>query len=344
MQYSQQSPQRTQPITQQPPNIRFEQLSLQFNENPNNDNNQDGLQNLNPILDTQSTAHTVNSNALVIPVRRVEEQNIEDTQSDTQDLIQGSSTLSTTNTTKTQPPIQPQTPRNYDPPPLPEYETYTFSSTSHQPSSSNTNINGLINTTRPRFTFQSPPTPESTSFITHPYTQAQNTSDPNIPTTFNVNMILTNLPPNIVTSKTLSRPPIQIIPNNPLQYTLSSTNTHTTQNSIQSLENNTQTIASNNYVQHHNVSVLSRSSIRTNPYFTPISKIPTNANSSQTNTTHSNYQITNPYAQPSTTISNPTYINSSASISEPIQPFDGLDHKYTPEEHLQHMEARVTFL
>ena len=43
------------------------------------------------------------------------------------------------------------------------------------------------------------------------------------------------------------------------------------------------------------------------------------------------------------TISQPTYINYSTSISEPIKPFDGLDHNYTPEEYLQHIEARVTF-
>ena len=42
-------------------------------------------------------------------------------------------------------------------------------------------------------------------------------------------------------------------------------------------------------------------------------------------------------------MSHPTYINSSTSISEPIKPFDGLDHNYTPEEYLQHIEARVTF-
>ena len=41
-------------------------------------------------------------------------------------------------------------------------------------------------------------------------------------------------------------------------------------------------------------------------------------------------------------MSHPTYINSSTSISEPIKPFDGLDHNYTPEEYLQHIEARVT--
>ena len=42
-------------------------------------------------------------------------------------------------------------------------------------------------------------------------------------------------------------------------------------------------------------------------------------------------------------MSHPTYITSSTSISEPIKPFDGLDHNYTPEEYLQHFEARVTF-
>ena len=43
------------------------------------------------------------------------------------------------------------------------------------------------------------------------------------------------------------------------------------------------------------------------------------------------------------TISHPTNINSSTSVSEPIKPFDGLDHNYTPGEYLQHIEARVTF-
>ena len=30
-------------------------------------------------------------------------------------------------------------------------------------------------------------------------------------------------------------------------------------------------------------------------------------------------------------------------MSEPIKPFDGLDYKYAPEEHLQHIEAGLTF-
>ena len=38
-----------------------------------------------------------------------------------------------------------------------------------------------------------------------------------------------------------------------------------------------------------------------------------------------------------------TFINLSASIPEPMKPFDGLDHSYTPEEYLQQVEARLTF-
>ena len=38
-----------------------------------------------------------------------------------------------------------------------------------------------------------------------------------------------------------------------------------------------------------------------------------------------------------------TFINTSASIPEPMKPFDGLDLSYTPEEYLQHVEATLTF-
>ena len=38
-----------------------------------------------------------------------------------------------------------------------------------------------------------------------------------------------------------------------------------------------------------------------------------------------------------------TFINMSASIPEPMKPFDGLDHSYTPEEYLQQVKARLTF-
>ena len=78
--------------------------------------------------------------------------------------------------------------------------------------------------------------------------------------------------------------------------------------------------------------------IRTNPHFhntsttsiTNISNVPT-------------YNTAPPSTIPQSTLSQPTFINSSTSISQPIKPFDGLDYNYTPEEYLQHIEARFTF-
>ena len=70
--------------------------------------------------------------------------------------------------------------------------------------------------------------------------------------------------------------------------------------------------------------------IRTNPYFTSsVTQIPTNTYNLQSNNSQTNYQTTHPPTKPITTVSNPTYINFSASISEPVKRFDGLDHKYT---------------
>ena len=38
-----------------------------------------------------------------------------------------------------------------------------------------------------------------------------------------------------------------------------------------------------------------------------------------------------------------TFINTSASIPEPMKFFDGLDRSYTPEEYLRQVEAELTF-
>ena len=85
--------------------------------------------------------------------------------------------------------------------------------------------------------------------------------------------------------------------------------------------------------------------IRTNSYikttytqlFTNPLNIPPNPSNTPT------YNTVPRSTQPNSRVSNPTYINSSTSISEPIEPFDGLDTSYAPEEYLQHTEARVTF-
>ena len=112
VQYSQQSPQITPPIIQQPLSVQFENLSLQLDDNHDNENNQDELQDSNPALDTQSTDPTTDSNAVLVHVRHVEEQAIRrNTEQDPQYLIQGSSTLSTINSNIAQPSIQP--PKNH---------------------------------------------------------------------------------------------------------------------------------------------------------------------------------------------------------------------------------------
>ena len=51
----------------------------------------------------------------------------------------------------------------------------------------------------------------------------------------------------------------------------------------------------------------------------------------------------NYHTMPSSTVSIPTYKNYSASISGSIKPFDCLDHKYTFEDYLENIEARVLF-
>ena len=85
--------------------------------------------------------------------------------------------------------------------------------------------------------------------------------------------------------------------------------------------------------------------IRTNPHinatYTQPFTNPSNMSSYVSNIP--TYNTASPSTKPQSTVSQPTYINSSTSISEPIKPVDGLDHNYTPAEYIQHTEARVTF-
>ena len=127
-------------------NLKTYHFNLILDDNQDNDKNQKELQNANPTLDTQSTDPTIDSNAVLVLVRHVEEQDIrQNTEQYPQYLFQVSSTLSTTNSKITQPPIS----RSYDPPPLPEPDTFISSSTSQQSSTFNNNIIGLLNNTRP---------------------------------------------------------------------------------------------------------------------------------------------------------------------------------------------------
>ena len=142
---------------------------------------------------------------------------------------------------------------------------------------------------------------------------------------------------------------MQPILTNPLSYNITSTNSsHTQQSSTNNNRPNSlktfppsqtsNTIRPTLQNSQFQIPNPSSTNTRTNPHvhnpttipFTKTSNVPT-------------YKTVPPSTISQSTISQPTYINSSTSISDPIKPFDGLDHNYTPEEYLQHTEAHVKF-
>ena len=156
-----------------------------------------------------------------------------------------------------------------------------------------------------------------------------------------INTLHTNPITNGTTSRNLSRPSLPLIQNNPLSYNLTSTNLHSQSfsNSIQSTNTNIQSSAINSLP--HIPSTTTQTippiqPIHTQPQTNALNIPPTSFNPSTTHTIP-------PTTLPLSTLSTLTYINSATSISEPVKPFDGLDHNYTPEKYLQHIEARVTF-
>ena len=91
---------------------------------------------------------------------------------------------------------------------------------------------------------------------------------------------------------------------------------------------------------------LAYTTIRTNPHnITTYTQHLTNQQNIPLNPSFTPTSITvSPSTIPRSTISTPNYDNSSTSISDPLKKlFDGLDHNYTPDEYLQHVEARVNF-
>ena len=184
---------------------------------------------------------------------------------------------------------------------------------------------------------------------TSTYTPAQTNPVHTTQPTLNINTIHSNPLSNYTTARHLSRPPLQPLLTDPLSYNLTSTNpSHTQQSQINynthnqlntlSSQHTSNTIPPTLQTSHFQISNPPSTTIRTNPHFHNTSTIPSTNISN-----HPTYNTTPPSTMSHNTMSHPTYINSSTSISEPIKPFDGLDHNYTPEEYLQHIEARVTF-
>ena len=301
------------------------------------------------VQNTRSFTITDDSNLVIIPTHNITpneftNQNQDNTSNTNPD---NTSILSTSNTNITQPSqTQILSPRNYNPPSVPpQFSTQINTHDSPHQSSSNTPYTAQNNIT---VHFQTPTPPSSSEIHTSTYTPAQ-TNSVQTTQTLNINTIHSNPSTNYTTARHLSRPPLQPILTNPLSYSLTSTNpSHTQQSQINYNTPNPLNTLFSQHTSNTTTPTLQTSqfhiphppstTIRTNPHFhsTSTTSLPNISN-------NPTYNTTPPSTISQNTMSHPTYINSSTSISEPIKPFDGLDHNYTPEEYLQHIEARVTF-
>ena len=129
------------------------------------------------------------------------------------------SIISTSQTNVTQPSqVQPSPRQNYDPPSIPpQFVTQTHTHNSPQQGSSHTQHSNTVH-------FQTP-TPASPHEVqTSTYIPAQNNSVQNVQPSLKITTIHSNPPSSSITSRHLSRPPLQPILTNPLSYNLTSTN------------------------------------------------------------------------------------------------------------------------
>ena len=302
------------------------------------------------VQNTRSSTITDDSNLIIIPTHTITQNEITNQNQDNTSNTNpdNTSVLSTSNTTITHPShTQILSPRNYNPPSVPpQFSTQINTHNSPQQSSSNTHSITQNNNT---VHFQTPTPPSSSEIQTLTYTPAQTNSVQNTQPTLNINTIHSNPSSNYTTARQLSRPPLQPILTNPLSYNLTSTNpSHTQQSQINYNTHNQLNTLSSQHTSNTITPTLQTSqfhipnppstTIRTNPHLhsTSTTSLPNISN-------NPTYNTTPPSTMSHNTMSHPTYITSSTSISEPIKPFDGLDHNYTPEEYLQHIEARVTF-
>ena len=225
-----------------------------------------------------------------------------------------------------------------DPTPLPfNNSTHSTPHNSPQQGSSNTfsTRQPPLNETQIQTT-----SPHIQSPQTIPYLPAQPPVQPVTSPILTINTLHTNPTTNVSTSRTLSRPPIPLIQNNPLSYNLTSTNIQP-QFSSNNIQSNSNIQPSSTHFQTHIPSTITQrlQPVQTLPIQPHINVLNITSTSSNPSTTHT----VPPTTIPLSTLNTPTYINSATSISEPIKPYDGLDHSYTPEDYLQHIEARVTF-
>ena len=165
-----------------------------------------------------------------------------------------------------------------------------------------------------------------------PYTPAQHAQTQNTQPTLTINTLQTLSISKYTTSRNITRPPLQTIPTNPLSYNLTSTNPNPTKHST---------------INNYQLNTLNPPSTAQIPNTTDNTLQPTQfpSSHSQSTTIRTNPHFHNTYSQP---LPNTQIITSNASHTPtyntiPNKPFDGIDHNFTPEENLQHIEARDTF-
>ena len=318
--------------------------------NPSETNHNTSELSEETVQNTRSFTITDDSNLIIIPTHTITQNEITNQNQDNTSNTNpdNTSVLSTSNTTITHPShTQILSPRNYNPPSVPpQFSTQLNTHNSPLQSSSNTHSITQNNNT---VHFQTPTPPSSSEIQTLTYTPAQTNSVQTTQPTLNINTIHSNPSSNYTTARQLSRPPLQPILTNPLSYNLTSTNpSHTQQSQINYNTHNQLNTLSSQHTSNTITPTLQTSqfhipnppstTIRTNPHLhsTSTTSLPNISN-------NPTYNTTPPSILSHNTMSHPTYINSSTSISEPIKSFDGLDHNYTTEEYLQNIEARVTF-
>ena len=132
------------------------------------------------------------------------------------------------------------------------------------------------------------------------------------PPILTINTLHTNPITNVTISRTLSRPPIPLIQNNPLSYNLVSTKTQFSSNNTQS---NLNLQPSSTHFQTHIPNTITQTlqPVQTIP-IQPQINVLNPSTSSNPSTTHT----IPPTTIPLSTLNTPTYIKSATSISEPI--------------------------
>ena len=165
------------------------------------------------VQNTQSFTISNDSNLIQVPTHNINPDQTNDPNHNTTFTIiqDNTSLLSTSITNVTQPSqVQPFPRQNYDPPSIPpHFVTQTHTHNSPQQGSSHTQHTNTV-------LLQTPTPPSPQEIQTSTYTPAQNSPVQNVQPNLNINTIHSNPPPSSITSRHLSRPPLQPILTNPV--------------------------------------------------------------------------------------------------------------------------------